>query len=57
MRNFSYNYIIYNILGEIIYFNGISNNQTIDFIDWNPGIYFMALETKNKMLVRKFIIK
>ena len=52
------NLSIINMHGQIIFQSEIKNNETIDFSEFNEGIYFMRFTDKNKTFVEtKKVIK
>ncbi len=46
---------IFNSLGLLIYFNNNSSNLNIDATQWGNGIYFILLQSNDKIYMRKIL--
>lgn len=54
--NASYNFSIYNSLGQLVKEN-IDSSENVDVSDLSSGIYFMKIKTANATVTKKFIKK
>jgi hypothetical protein len=50
------NVVIYSILGSVVYQKNVRTNETINVHNLNTGLYFIQVEEKDKISVRKILI-